>query len=488
MNEKVVPVYGTVLVKDDDKEQVVKPTKRESGLPAPLFLGTLFLTLIVGSYYLIPLITVIPTSFLSIEQRAHRILTENPLIDGHNDLLIFLRFLNGNHVYSQDFKQKFEQGGLEYHVDLPRIKQGKMGGAFWSAFVPCPPDAWNFSDATYEPYVRQTLEQIDLYHRLSTEYPRYFTPNDNHAAAITAFRNHQLISPLAIEGLHQIGNSLSTLRLYHRLGVRYATLTWNCHNRFADAAIVPDPDTGTLTAKRPKWHGLSPPGRTLVREMNRLGMLVDLSHVSPDTMRAVLADPSPRSSPSPSSSSSREEDDDAATGGSLAPPIFSHSSAHALCPHPRNVPDDVLQRVRARGALVMINFAPDFVACRPGPETPATGIPETVQEEATLAQVVRHIRHIGELVGYDHVGIGSDFDGIQTVPEGLEDVSKFPDLVAEMLRQGVSDADAAKVVGRNLLRVWKEVDRVAEELQKSLKPVEDDLPGLNEAFGYKREL
>ncbi|KAL9095638.1 MAG: hypothetical protein Q9165_002070 [Trypethelium subeluteriae] len=388
---------------------------------------------------------------------------------GHNDLLILLRYLKGNHIYSKDFKTKFEQGGLDGHVDLPRIDKGKLGGAFWSAYVPCPSDAWNFSDETYEPY---------LFHRLSNAYPRYFTPTPSHIAALAAFSSGRLISPLAIEGLHSVGNSLSTLRLYHALGVRYATLTWNCHNRYADAAIVPDPDSGTPTAKRPLWHGLSPAGRTLIHEINRLGMLVDLSHVSADTMRDVLSG-APTADPSDPAKS---------WNASVAPPIFSHSSAYAICPHPRNVPDDVLRLVAERRSLVMVNFSPDFVACRPGSKTPETGLPELVEEDATIGQVVRHIRHIGELIGYDYVGIGSDFDGIQSTPTGLEDVSKFPELVQEMLRQGVSDKDAAKVVGRNLLRVWKEVDKVAEELQKVMDPVEDDLPSLEKGFGSAREL
>jgi membrane dipeptidase len=164
--------------------------------------------------------------------------------------------------------------------------------------------------------------------------------------------------------------------------------------------------------------------------------------------------------------------------GSLAPPIFSHSSAYALCPHPRNVPDDILQLVKERRSLVMVNFAPDFVSCKAADNE--NGMPDPVPDEATLAKVVEHIRHIGDTIGYDYVGIGSDFDGIPHGPKGLEDVSKFPDLVAEMLRQGVSDADAAKVVGRNLLRVWKEADEVAARLQNDTLPLEEDITDLHD--------
>jgi membrane dipeptidase len=193
--------------------------------------------------------------------------------------------------------------------------------------------------------------------------------------------------------------------------------------------------------------------------MNRMGMIVDLAHVSVDTMRDVLGG------------------SNKGWSGSAAPIIFSHSSAYALCPHPRNVPDDVLHLVKKRNSVVMINFSPDFVSCVAADNE--TGLPDFYPPNNTLAHVVEHIKHIGNLIGYDHVGLGSDFDGIPTTPKGLEDVSKFPDLVAEMLRQNISDRDAAKVVGGNLLRVWADVDKVALKLQASKEvPLEDDLPGL----------
>lgn len=306
-----------------------------------------------------------------------------------------------------------------------------------------------------KPVVRATLDQLDLFRRLGQSYPKYFTPSPDSASAAKAFSEGRLISPVIIEGLHQIGNSISTLRLYHQLGVRYATLTWNCHNKYADAALESGPNFEPKIAT-PYWHGLSPAGRDLVKEMNRLGMLVDLAHVSTDTMRDVLVGNGTE-----------------AWSGSLAPPIFSHSSAYAICPHPRNVPDDILQLVKQRNSVVMINFSPGFISCVPG-ESPSD-LPTTYPQNATLEQVVRHIRHIGELVGYDHVGIGTDYDGIESTPKGLEDVSKFPVLVAELLRHGISDEDVAKVVGRNILRVWKEADEVAAKLQATIDPLEDDV-------------
>ncbi|KAF2156877.1 hypothetical protein K461DRAFT_272968 [Myriangium duriaei CBS 260.36] len=389
---------------------------------------------------------------------ARRVLHKHPLIDGHDDLLILIRALYTNNINNGSFPEKFKHGGLPGQLDIPRIKEGQLGGSFWSAWVPCPQNGSDFSNENYAPYVRATFDQLDLFHRLADLYPKYFTPTPSAAAAEAAFRSGHLISPAAIEGLHQIGNSASILRQYHRLGVRYATLTWNCHNAFADAALT-TPVGGNLTVSAPLWHGVSVPGRAMIHEMNRLGMLVDLSHVSPNTMRDVLY-------------GNNDTTESAAWEGSIAPPIFSHSSAYAICPHPRNVPDDVLQLVKARNSLVMVNVAPDFISCRASNDS--SGLPEYVDETNTLDQVVRHIMYIGELIGYDHVGIGTDFDGIPSTPRGLEGVDKFPDLVAELLRKGVSETNAAKVVGRNLLRVWAEADKVSLKMKKEgWLPLED---------------
>jgi len=303
-----------------------------------------------------------------------------------------------------------------------------------------------------------TLSQIDVIKRLQSAYPAHFSSPPNGTTALSAFQNGQLISPIAIEGLHQIGNSFSTLRNFYDLGVRYATLTHNCHNKYADAALIELPGGGVAKAT-PMWGGVSPAGRKLIHEMNRIGVIVDLSHVSQGTMRDVLGG---------------GEDWD----GSIAPIIYSHSSAYAVCPHPRNVPDDILQLVKTRNSVVMVNFAPDFISCVANASN-TNGIPDFYPQNSTLEHVVEHIKHIGELIGYDHVGLGSDFDGIGSTPQGLDDVSKYPDLVAELLRQGISDNNAKKIVGENLLRVWKDVDNVAKELQaKGEKPAEDDPPKL----------
>lgn len=305
--------------------------------------------------------------------------------------------------------------------------------------------------------VAMTLSQLDVLQRLIESYSNAFLPSRlNSSSALAEFKvNHRLISPLGIEGLHQVGNSFSNLRLYHSLGVKYATLTHNCHNAFADAALTTD-SSGLLIKANPHWGGLSKRGMSAVTELNRIGMLVDLSHVSKDTMFDVLSDRPGK------------------TTGSASPVMFSHSSAYALCPHPRNVQDDVLRLVKKSNSIVMVNFSPDFISCIPG--NSETGLPDFYPGNATLHQVARHITYIGDLIGYDHVGIGSDFDGIFSTPDGLEDVSKYPALVAELLRMGVADDEVSKVVGLNLLRVWREAENVALKMQMDgILPVEDDI-------------
>ncbi|KAK0664007.1 putative dipeptidase 1 precursor [Cercophora samala] len=403
----------------------------------------------------------------SVEERVKHILSHTPLIDGHNDLAILLRAYYNNHIYNDNFTKPFTKGGLTGHVDIPRLRDGMNGGAFWSVFWPCPSNGSDFSDSNYGSTVTSTLSQIDLLHRLSHAHPETFSPiaNITSASALDAFhRHHQLISPLGIEGLHQIANSPSILRQYHSLGVRYATLTHNCPNKFADSALDTFPnDPRKVRIAPPVHHGLSASGVDLIREMNRLGMIIDLSHTSVNTMLDVLGGNPDK------------------TDGSRAPVMFSHSSAYGVCPHPRNVPDQVLDLVKQNGGVVMVNFAPDFISCTASSAGAGEGggLPDFDEEHATIEQVVRHVRYIGERIGWEHVGFGSDFDGIESVPKGLEDVSKYPDLVGKLLEEGVRDEDVKKVVGGNVLRVWGEVERVAREMQGRGEPVmEDELKGL----------
>ncbi|RMZ78154.1 hypothetical protein DV738_g4030, partial [Chaetothyriales sp. CBS 135597] len=398
-----------------------------------------------------------PRPSKTLEQRVNSILRETPLIDGHVDLAILVRAVYKNKIHTAEFRSKFEDGGLQLNVDLPRLDSGLVGGALWSAFVECPQNAsTDFSDEQYSSAVAQTLSQIDLLRRLQAQYPSKFTAATAPLpVALDRFHaSRSLISPISIEGLHQLPQSapLSTLRLYHSLGVRAATLTWNCHNQFADAALI---TSGGKTVVAP-YHrgGLTSDGRRVIHEMNRLGILVDLSHTSYWTQQAVLSN-----------------------GTSLAPAIYSHSSAFSLCPHPRNVHDDILELVKATRSLVMINFSPDFISCLTPPDE--FTLPEFYEPNNTLHQVARHIVYIGKQIGYDYVGLGSDFDGMGVLtPRGLDGVDRYPSLVKELLKLGVKDSEASKVVGGNLLRVWREADSVAKRLQKEEAEGEDEVEDL----------
>ncbi|KAA8894658.1 putative dipeptidase [Sphaerosporella brunnea] len=369
---------------------------------------------------------------MSIDERVERILESTPLIDTHVDLPILVRARYNNHIYGSNFT--FREG-LKGHVDIPRMKQGRVGGIFWSVFMPCPKNTSDFSDATYYELVHDTLQQIDLVHRLVDPHSDVLSLAVTSHQATAAHAHGKVASMIGVEGLHQVGNSASIAREYFALGVRYITLTHVCNNKYADGATAPE---GAV------WNGLSQDGEAMVKEMNLMGMMVDISHVTADTMRDVLK-------------------------VTKAPVIFSHSSAYAICPHPRNVPDDVLQSVKANNGVVQVNFYNRFVHCKPD-EDP---------KDATLAHVADHIQHIGELIGWDHVGIGSDFDGIDMTPKGLEDVSKYPDLFKELLSRGVTDEQARKVAGENILRVWRDVEKVAQEMQKAgVEPLEDDVAPL----------
>lgn len=282
-------------------------------------------------------------------------------------------------------------------------------------------------DESSQEIVHDTLQQIDLIHRLMKEFPNHLTPVYSSHDVWTNFRQSATISSLiGIEGLHQIGNSASILRLYHKLGVRYVTLTHTCHNKYADSE---EPAV-------PLHHGLSLAGEELIREMNRLGMIVDLSHTSEATMWAAL-------------------------NVSTAPVIFSHSNAFAVCNHTRNVPDDILFRLRDNGGVVMATFYPEFARC----DDPS---------KASLSDVADHILYIGQLIGYKHVGIGSDFDGMQRGPTGLEDVSGYPALIEHLRQRGVADEDLVGVVGGNVLRVLEAAEQEAQR-QLGVKPLEDDV-------------
>jgi len=419
----------------------------------------------------------------TIEERASAVLSSTPLIDGHNDLAIFIRSEYKNNITNARFAREFEKGGMPLHVDLPRLRSGKVGGAFWSAFVLCPANAsYDMTDSNYATAVSHTTEQIDLLRRLQEEYSSDFITTSNKVFGkeseemLLKWRSSSrrpMFGQLSIEGLHQVPPTapMSTLRHYYDLGVRMATLTWNCHNPFADASLVWNDFSAPMKVVngvfRPKEGAVTHRGRQVLQEMNRLGMIIDISHTSYWTQKAVLSE------------------DEHGKRITRAPVVFSHSSAYSICPHPRNVRDDILDLVPASNSLVMVNFSPDFVSCVPASgegidaSEPHFSLPEFFEKNNTLHQVARHITYMGQRIGYDYVGLGSDFDGMGEPPKGLEGVDKFPDLVAELLRMGVSDEDAGKVVGGNLLRVWRDAEVVSAKMKD-----EGIEPGLDDASGY----
>ena len=379
---------------------------------------------------------------------ARDLLTRHPILDGHNDLPWTLRVADDVDLDTTDL----DHAVATIQTDWPRMAAGGVGAQFWSVYVS--------ADLEGETAVTTTLEQIDLVHELIRRYPGSLE------LALTADDVERIIaagkvaSLIGAEGGHSIGSSLGTLRALYALGVRYMTLTHNRSLPWADSA-TDDPVVG----------GLSTFGREVVREMQRLGMLVDLSHVSPDTMRDAL---------------------DTAEG----PLIFSHSSALAICDHPRNVPDEILARLPANGGTCMVNFVPAFVsqACRDWERgfaedakqrgfdfknVPGRGQAKELRQEwiakhprpaVQLAEVADHVEHVREVAGVDHVGIGSDYDGVDWLPEGLEDTSTYPALIAELLRRGWSEEDCGKLASGNIIRTLRAAEETARALSASRGP------------------
>jgi membrane dipeptidase len=379
-----------------------------------------------------------------VEARIDRILKKTPLIDGHNDLPEQLRehyalsvegLASGGH----------ERSPYPLMTDMQRLHEGRLGGQFWSVYIP--------SEVTGDAAIRETIEQIDIVKRLVKAYPNDLALARTADDIVKIHRTGRVASLIGIEGGHQIGGSLAALRQFYELGARYMTLTHFKNNEFADSAT-----------DDPKYHGMTDFGRTVVHEMNRLGMLVDLSHVSDDTMRDALK-------------------------ASKAPVIFSHSSARALDVHPRNVPDDILKLTAEDGGVVMVNFFSGYISqdyrnwavARDGElgrlKTLYIGDPKSrdaamktwneahPQPVATIAEVADHIDHIARVAGYDHVGIGGDLDGIDIAPEGLGTVADYPRLFAELIRRGWSDRNLAKLAGGNVLRVLRQAEAVAASMK-----------------------
>jgi membrane dipeptidase len=353
--------------------------------------------------------------------RVRALLTTTPLVDGHNDLPWAVRQYEAapHDVVAYDLRTR-----TPGHTDIERLRQGMVGAQFWSVYIP--------HNAIEEGAAKTQLEQIDIAHQIIQRYPDVFELALTSADAERIFRSGRIASMLGMEGGHAIENSLGALRAFYDLGVRYMTLTHSANIDWADSCCALR-EHGGLTAF----------GREVVREMNRLGMLVDLSHVSGESMHDAL-------------------------DVTEAPVIFSHSSARAVTQHPRNVPDDVLQRMRENGGVVMVTIVPSFISTEvmEWSQLPPTQRRETPAPSATIDDVVRHIEHVRNVAGIDHVGIGADYDGIDSTPVGLEDVSTYPALFAELARRGWSDADLRKLAGDNVMRVWREAERIAGRLRQ----------------------
>ncbi len=391
----------------------------------------------------------------ALSARVDHVLTTTPLIDGHNDLPWEIRTKFGNVGNIDLEKSTLNLRGkdgrkVSLMTDIPRMRKGHMGAQFWSVWIP--------ADITGPKAVEMALQQIDLVHNMVAKYPNDFEMAYTADDIERIHKEGRIAGLIGVEGGSMIDDSMAVLRDFYRLGVRYMTLTHSLTTDWADSAT-----------DKPQHQGLTKFGVAVVHEMNRLGMLVDLSHVSPDTMRDALR-------------------------VTRAPVIFSHSSARALVDYPRDVPDDVLRLVKKNHGVVMVNFYPDFVSdavnrwvaeragVRARLHTRYVGQPDRIKAgmekwlhdhprpKATIAMVADHIEHIRKVAGIQSVGIGSDFDGIGTTPVGLDGVDKYPALFKELARRGWSDEDLADLAGRNLLRVMHQAEKVAKHLQATESP------------------
>jgi membrane dipeptidase len=387
-------------------------------------------------------------------EHARAVIKAAPIIDGHNDLAWEIRTSKAApfDVDAYDLRQT-----TPGHTDFARLAAGGVGGQFWSIYVP--------GEVKDSGYAKIQLEEFDIARRFIAKYPDKFTLALTAADIEAANKAGKIASLLGMEGGHAIENSLGALRMYYDLGARYMTLTHNVTLDWADAAL-----------DKPVHSGLTAFGREVVAEMNRMGMMVDLSHVSPGVMSDAL-------------------------DATRSPVIFSHSSARALVDFPRNVPDSILARMPKNGGVVMVTFVPAFVSTevmeweKRASEWKPVGVAETdtaavkaqraewvranPAPKATLGQVADHVEHVRQVAGIDHVGIGSDFDGIGTTPTGLEDVSTFPALFAELIRRGWSDADLKKLARGNVLRVLRANEQVAAQLQQAKRPSVRTIQGLD---------
>jgi len=393
----------------------------------------------------------------ALNKRVAGVLKKTPLIDGHNDLpMRYTMQVQGN-LDQMPFTSDLSAIKKPTQTDHPRMLKGMMGGQFWSVYIPIAA----FPGASGD--VARVLTQIDVVHRMITTYPDQLELALTADELIDAHRRGKIASMIGIEGGHAIENSLANLRMLYKAGARYMTLTHSKGLRWADSATDGE-----------RVGGLSPFGKEVVHEMNRLGMLVDLSHVSVNAMNDAL-------------------------DVSSAPVIFSHSSAFALTAHKRNIPDEVLLRLKVNHGVAMVTFYPSYVSETvrlawinlrekiaietedPRERTKLFIAQRPALPRPTLADVADHIDHIRNLIGIDYIGLGGDYDGMPPGPVGLEDVSTYPALLIELLRRGYSDADIAKIAGRNILRVMQDVETVARKEQARRLPSNAQIDELDTA-------
>jgi membrane dipeptidase len=401
--------------------------------------------------------------------RVAQVLKKTPLIDGHNDLPWEIRERFHSKVSTIDLnsdtsKIPVDADGFALMTDIQRLRHGGVGGQFWSVFIPV--------EMQGPLAVQTTLEQIDIVRQMAERYPKDFEMAYTAADVRRIHAAGRIASLIGIEGGHQINHSLPVLREMYAAGARYMTLTHSSNTEWADSAT-----------DGPVHHGLTAFGREVVKEMNRLGMMVDISHVSPETMRAVLQ-------------------------VAQAPVMFSHSSAQAIVDHPRDVPDDVLRLLPKNGGVVMVNFYPGYVSAARNrwdadyaaekaryytppfagiyigqPDRAKAALAEWVKAHpaptVTLSEVADHIEHVRKVAGIDHVGLGSDFDGIPATPVGLEGVDKFPALLEELMRRGWTDEEIGKLAGENILRALAGAESTSARLRATTKASEATMEELD---------